>query len=132
MPRLRSGELLFGSALPQLLFADELGAPDAIGTEETAPDCGDWRERGREDYLPGPVDGHAHATREFAALDRPRADVDFAATNDHDGLGDRLVSGKDGGLPRTLALGALSIQLPATTSTVGAGDPRRFRRRAGD
>ncbi len=66
-----------------------------------------------------------------AAIDRPRADVDFAAANDDHGPGHRLVPGKNGDHARTLALGALSIQLPAAAPAAGAGDSRRFGRSAG-
>ena len=66
-----------------------------------------------------------------AALDRPRADVDLAAANHDDGTRHGLVPRKNRDHPRTLALGALSIQLPAATPAVGAGNPRPFGRSAG-
>ena len=86
---------------------------------------------GKTVYL-GPADGHADPARRPAALDGPRADVDFAATDDDHRAGHGLVSGKNGDHPRTLALGALSIQLPAATPAAGAGDSRPVGRSAGD
>ena len=88
-----------------------------------------WR---RQNRLPGPADGHADAARRPAALDGPRADVDLAAADDDDGARHRLVPGKNGDHARTLALGALSVQLPPPTSAAGAGDSRPVGRSAGD
>ena len=54
------------------------------------------------------------------------------ATDDHDGTRHGLVPGKNRDHPRTMALGALSIQLPAATPAVGTGDSRRLGRSTGD
>ena len=112
--------------------ADVARAQLAVGEEAAALDRRHRRQRRRQDRVPRPADGHADAARRPAALDRPRADVDLAAANDDDGARHRLVPGKDRDHPRTLALGALSIQLPAAPPAAGAGDSRPFGRSAGD
>ena len=61
-------------------------------------------------------------------LDRPRANVDLAAADDDHGAGNRLVPGKNRDHGRTLALGSLSIQLPAPSPAAGTGVARRFGR----
>ena len=53
-----------------------------------------------------------------------RADVDLAATDNHDSTRHGLVPGKNRRQPRTMALGALSVQLPAASPAVGTGDTR--------
>ena len=56
--------------------------------------------------------------------------ISLAANDDH-GTGHRLVPGKNRDHARTLALGPLSIQLPAATPAAGAGCARCFGRSAG-
>ena len=68
----------------------------AVGEEAAPPDRRDRRQRRREDRVPRHADGHAHAARRPAAIDRPRADVDFAAANHDDGTRHGLVPGKNG------------------------------------
>src|SRR5262245_28122103 len=128
MSCMRSGELLFGGPLPALLVADEPGASNADGEEAAAFDCGDRRQRRGKNRVPGYAHGLAHAARECTAINGSWADVDLVAADHDDGPGNWLVSGKNGCGRRTLALGALSIQLPAAPTAVGDCNPGHFRR----